>query len=151
MLRKRIGVWPQSRLGELWIGVPTGPRGLCRCSSHRHKPPNPPCDIGSGFLFFEITVLGFSPILQTALLASAVMVRCRGSCPISAPNAVVGKDFKAPVIPLRIRPLSFSNLDMAVFCLTLLHRLLTHKLAWVAESLCRSTVVCRVSGPNYFQ
>ena len=60
--------------------------------------------------FFEITVLEFSRIFQAALLASAVMVRCRGSSPISAPNAIVGKHFGAPVIPLRISPLSLSNL-----------------------------------------
>ena len=71
--------------------------------------------------FFEITVLEFSPILQAALLASAAMVRCRGPSPITTPNAIVGEDFEAPVIPLRISPLSLSNLAMAVFCLTLLH------------------------------
>ena len=74
------------------------------------------------FSFFEITVLEFSPILQAALLASAVMVRCRGSSPISAPNAIAGEDLEAPVIPLRISPLSLSILAMAVFCLTLLHQ-----------------------------
>ena len=72
--------------------------------------------------FFDITVLEFSPILQAALLTSAAMFRCRGSSPISAPNAIVGEDFEAPVIPLGISPLSLSNLAMAVFCLTLLHQ-----------------------------
>ena len=72
--------------------------------------------------FFEITIKEFSSILQAALLASAVMVRCRGSSPISAPNAVVGEDFEVPVIPLRISPLSLSNLAMADFYLTLLHQ-----------------------------
>ena len=57
--------------------------------------------------FFEISVLKFSPILKTALPASAVMVRCRGSSPIIAPNAVAGEDFEA---------------SMALFCLTLLHQ-----------------------------
>ena len=72
--------------------------------------------------FFEITVLEFSPILHAALPALAVMVRYRGSRPISAPNAVVSGDFKAPVFPLRISPLSFSTLAIAVFCLTMLHQ-----------------------------
>ena len=50
--------------------------------------------------FFEITVSEFLPILQAALPALAVMVRCRGSSPISTPNAFVGEDFEAPVIAL---------------------------------------------------
>ena len=72
--------------------------------------------------FFEITVLEFSPILQAALSASAMMVGSRGSSPISAPSAVVGEDFEAPVIPIRISSLSLPNLAMAVFCLTLLYQ-----------------------------
>ena len=72
--------------------------------------------------FFEITVLEFSPILQPDYPVSAVMVRFRGSSPISDPNAAVGEDFEAPVITLRISPLSLSNMAMAVFCLTLFHQ-----------------------------
>ena len=56
--------------------------------------------------FLEITVLVFSPILQDALPASAVMVWCR--VPISAPNAVVGEDFETPVILLRISPTDYN-------------------------------------------
>ena len=44
--------------------------------------------------FFEITVLEFSLILQAALLASAVMVRCRDSNPVSAPNANLCEDLR---------------------------------------------------------
>ena len=72
--------------------------------------------------FFEVTVVESSPILQAALPASAVMVRCRGSSPISAPRAVVDEDFEAPVIPLRISLLILFNLTMAIFCLTLIHQ-----------------------------
>ena len=39
----RIRVWPQFWFGELRGGVSMGPRGLCRCSSHGHQPPRPPC------------------------------------------------------------------------------------------------------------
>ena len=40
------------------------------------------------------TVLEFLPILQATLLASAVMIRYRGSRPISAPNAIVSEDYR---------------------------------------------------------
>ena len=72
--------------------------------------------------FFEITVLVFSPILQAALATSAMTVRCRGSSPSSAPNTVVGEDFEAPMIPLKISPLSLSTPAIVVFYLTLLQQ-----------------------------
>ena len=71
--------------------------------------------------FLEITVLVFPQILCAALPASTVVWRCRGSNPISAPNVVLGEDFEAPVILLRIGPLSLYKLAI-VFCLTLFHQ-----------------------------
>ena len=54
--------------------------------------------------FFEITVLVFPPILEASLLASDVMVKCKGSNPITGPNAVVGEGMEALVIPFKDQP-----------------------------------------------
>ena len=95
----RIGVWPQSWFGELWGGIPVGPRDLCRCSSHRHQPHalpvfgavckpvvSIPYEVLTVVLnFFEISLLGFSPILQAALLAESLW-RSTAVCRVSGPN-----------------------------------------------------------------
>ena len=84
-------------------------------SHHFHVRSLRDVDCGSRFLWDHCTrVFANSPGRLPSL--------GRGSSPVSAPNAIVGEDFEAPVIPLRISPLNLSNLAMAVFCLTLLHQ-----------------------------